>query len=105
MEEIAIGLANGSQTLITMEKFPKNLSIENGKYSLTFYKIKIPSGWKFYVTLSSSEADVVSFDMTEQNGKWRIIPPVPEWVMQQEARLSEIIKFPGGFPRRLISII
>ncbi|HWJ92922.1 MAG TPA: hypothetical protein VNR87_17535 [Flavisolibacter sp.] len=75
-----------------MKNFKEKLAVENGNYELEFIRIRAPRGWKFFISLSRGGELLVSFDMVEDGHTWKIVPPVPQWVLEKETALSEIIK-------------
>jgi len=75
-----------------MKNFKEKLAVENGDYELEFIRIKAPKDWKFFITLSRSGELVVSFDMMQLNGTWKVVPPAPQWVIEKESELAAIIQ-------------
>ena len=74
-----------------MDDFKTKLQDGTANYQVTFHKIRIPTGWKFYVTLMNDGEINTSFDMMKDGDGWKLVPPVPAWINEKEEELSGII--------------
>jgi hypothetical protein len=74
-----------------MDAFTSKLDDGSTKFDAIFHKIRIPNGWKFYITLTEDGHIHTSFDMTRHADGWKLVPPVPPWIMEKEEELSVII--------------
>ena len=74
-----------------MDDFKTILRDGTTSFHVTFHKIRIPNGWKFYITLIHDGDIHTSFDMTKNGESWKVVPPVPNWIREKENELAEII--------------
>ena len=71
--------------------------IQNLDFS--FKRLQTPNGLRYHISVNDTNGDVISFNMKEQQDRWKIIdaPKVPDWIMELEKRLaSQIFINEGG---------
>lgn len=72
--------------------FTSILTVDGFDYHLAFRKIETPGLLKFFVTAKSPFIEPFSFEIKNEEGKWKVLPPAPDWLTGCEHRLSEIIR-------------
>ena len=56
-----------------------------------FNRVACPSG-KYFVEVNSGENVIASFEMQKDHfNKWKVTHPVPEWIIDYEAHLAQVI--------------
>jgi hypothetical protein len=73
-----------------MKSVNSAVTLENGRYIVSFSEIFTVTGSKFFVDLNG-ESKSGSFEMIASNGRWRIVPPVPGWILAMETQLVTIL--------------
>jgi hypothetical protein len=71
-----------------MISFQKNICIDGVNYSFLFYKVTVPHGDKYFVSVCGGGESGVNFEIEKYMQRWRILHPAPLWVFD---RLSKII--------------
>jgi hypothetical protein len=56
-----------------------------------FNRVASPSG-KYFVEVNSGDDVIASFEMQKDHfNKWKVTQPVPQWVIDYEAHLAQVI--------------
>ena len=56
-----------------------------------FNRVACPSG-KFFVEVNSGGDKIACFEMQKDHfNKWKVIHPVPEWIIDYESHLAQVI--------------
>lgn len=76
-----------------MIPFTEWIRIENRPTEFNFRKVHAPNHDKFFISMVDSGKNHISFDMVmNTQGKWAIIRPAPETVIQVKEQLIRIIE-------------
>ena len=76
-----------------MIPFTEWIKVNNCTTEFSFRKVEAPNQDKFFISTAGAEKDNISFDMImTPQGKWSIIGPVPEFIMQLKLQLVKIIE-------------
>lgn len=71
--------------------FTTHIPHKNELLDVRFNRVACPSG-KFFVQVNSGDAVVASFEMQKDHfNKWKVTHPVPEWIIDYEAHLAQVI--------------
>lgn len=74
-----------------MLNFNETLRIDDETLQFSFNRIFTGNGEKFYVVVQKGR-HFFPFDMKKDDaGNWKILEPVPEWAIQLENQISEMI--------------
>ena len=74
-----------------MNSFTTHIPHENKLLDVHFRKVACPMG-KYFVEVNSGESIVASFEMQKDHyNKWKVTHPVPEWLINMEAHLAQVI--------------
>lgn len=76
---------------VCMKNFTTHISHGNKLLSVHFNKVACPGG-KYFVEVNSGELIVARFEMQKDHyNKWKVMHPVPEWVIGMESHLAQVI--------------
>lgn len=71
----------------------RHLSIRGVNYSFLFNKVISPQGGKYFIVVSCDMEVLASFEMIQNENKdWKILPPVPSWIIENERLISAVIE-------------
>ena len=75
-----------------MEKFTKQIVVDNKAKLFEFTKLKNVNGVKFFVTSEDENKKPISFSLRQVKGNdWKLTPGSLRWLYQIEAELSDAI--------------
>lgn len=75
-----------------MPDFTHTMNVNNERVRFLFSKIGAPGGIKFLVTVLFKNL-ITSFDIQQdKRGDWKIVHPVPDWLIFLEQELGSAIK-------------
>lgn len=81
-----------NSTFAPMSNPMKSFLINDHKLNLTFRKVYCPQGFKYFISKNDDSSDPLAFEMKPQeDGKWKIILPAPDWLLPLEEELSRYI--------------
>ena len=73
--------------------FTRLLKINGRLREFNFRKIKDPQYELFSVDVCDDRGNRIMFKMQKENNAWKTIPqPLPEWILNNESNLSELIE-------------
>lgn len=76
-----------------MIPFTESIKINNRSTEFTFRKVQAPNQDKFFISMVDAEKNNISFDMImNPEGKWSIIKPAPEFIVQAQEQLIRLIE-------------
>ena len=76
-----------------MERFTKEISVNNGTRVFEFNRIKNMNGVKFYITSVDSKEKPIAFSLTKAGeGNWKLTPGSLRWLYDIETELSNAIR-------------
>ena len=82
-----------SPKLNYMIPFTEWIKINNCTTKFNFRKVQSPNQDKFFISMIDAERNNISFDMVmNPQGKWSIVRPVPQSIMQVKEQLINIIE-------------
>ena len=74
-----------------MNSFTTHIPHENKLLDVHFSEVACPIG-KYFVEVNSGESVVARFEMQKDHyNKWKVTHPVPEWLINMEAHLAQVI--------------
>ena len=75
-----------------MERFKKEITINNEPRIFEFSKMKNMSGVKFFITSKDSKQKPIAFSLRETDeGDWKLTPGSLRWLYEIEMELSNAI--------------
>lgn len=75
-----------------MERFTKEITVNNEKKLFEFSKMKDMSGVKFFITSKDMNKKPIAFSLVETGeGKWKLKPGALRWLYDIESELSNAI--------------
>jgi len=75
-----------------MERFKKEITINNEPRIFEFSKMKNMSGVKFFITSTDAKQKPIAFSLKETDeGKWKLFPGSLRWLYEIESELSDAI--------------
>ena len=75
-----------------MERFRKEITINNEPRIFEFSKMKNMSGVKFFITSTDAKQKPVAFSLEQTDeGKWKLFPGSLRWLYEIESELSDAI--------------
>ena len=80
---------------VKMIQFTSLVKAEGRLREFNFRKIKGPDEELFSVNVCTERGDRIIFNMQKKDNTWKIVPgqvQVPQWVVQTENKLSEVIE-------------
>lgn len=76
-----------------MIPFSEWIKINDRPTQFNFRKVYAPNHDKFFISMIDAQKNNISFDMVKSSdGKWNIIKPAPELIMQVKEQLIKIIE-------------
>jgi hypothetical protein len=76
-----------------MERFQKQISVNNELRLFEFNRMKNMSGVKFFITTKDANQKPIAFSLIETDeGKWKLRPGSLRWLYDIELELSEAIR-------------
>ena len=76
-----------------MIPFSEWIKINNHVVEFNFRKVHAPNQDKFFISLVDEDKKNISFDMVmSSEGKWNIIKPAPESIVQLKEQLIKIVE-------------
>lgn len=75
-----------------MDRFKKEITVDNEPRLFEFSKMKNKIGVKFFITSTDAKQKPIAFSLTQTDeGKWRLMPGSLRWLYDIEAELSNAI--------------
>ena len=76
-----------------MERFRKEITVDDQKRMFEFNKMRNMSGVKFFITSFDSNQKPISFSLkqTGEHGNWKLTPGALRWLYAIEGELSDAI--------------
>jgi hypothetical protein len=75
-----------------MERFKKEISVNNELRTFEFKKMKNMSGVKFFITSTDGNQRPIAFSLKEtEEGNWKLFPGSLRWLYEIESELSDAI--------------
>lgn len=75
-----------------MDRFKKEIIINNEPRSFDFMLMKNMSGTKFFITSKDANKKPISFSLVQtENGNWKLWPGSLRWLYEIEGELSDAI--------------
>jgi hypothetical protein len=75
-----------------MDRFKKEITVDNEARVFVFSKMKNMSGVKFFIISTDSNQKPISFSLKETSeGKWKLTPGSLRWLYDIEGELSNAI--------------
>lgn len=75
-----------------MDRFKKELSVNNDKRLFEFTRMKNMNGVKFFVTTEDSNKKPIAFSLKQTGeGNWKLFPGALRWLYDIEKDLSDAI--------------
>ena len=75
-----------------MERFKKDISVNNEPRTFDFIKMKNMNGVKFFITSTDAKQKPIAFSLKETDeGKWKLFPGSVRWLYEIESELSDAI--------------
>jgi hypothetical protein len=76
-----------------MERFKKEITVDNEKRVFEFSRMKNMNGVKFFITAKDSNQKPIAFSLTETGeGNWKLTPGSLRWLYDIEIELSNAIR-------------
>lgn len=71
--------------------FTTHIPHENELLDVHFNRVACPSS-KYFVEVNSGDDVIASFEMQKDHfNKWKVTQPVPQWVIDFESHLAQVI--------------
>lgn len=75
-----------------MERFKKEITVNNEKRLFEFLRMKNMNGVKFFITTVDSNKKPVGFSLKQTGeGNWKLLPGALRWLYDIESELSKAI--------------
>ena len=75
-----------------MERFKKDIRVNNEPRAFEFNKMKNMNGVKFFITSTDAKQKPIAFSLKETDeGKWKLFPGSLRWLYEIESELSDAI--------------
>lgn len=75
-----------------MERFKKDIVVDNQSRTFEFLRMKNMSGLKFFITSKDANQKPIAFSLVQTGeGKWKLLPGALRWLYAIEAELSDAI--------------
>ena len=82
-----------SLNLSLMERFKKEIIVDNEPRAFEFSRLKNMSGIKFFITSTDADRKPIAFSLKETDaGDWRLVPGSLRWLYEIETQLSNAIR-------------
>jgi hypothetical protein len=76
-----------------MERFKKEITVDNEKRVFEFSRMKNMNGVQFFITAKDSNQKPIAFSLTETGeGNWKLTPGSLRWLYDIEIELSNAIR-------------
>ena len=76
-----------------MERFKKQITVENEARSFEFQRLRNMTGEKFFITSFDSNKKPIACSLKETDaGNWKLVPGSLRWLYQIEMELSDAIR-------------
>ena len=76
-----------------MERFKKEITVNNETRAFEFRRMKNMSGIKFFITSTDAEQKPIAFSLKETDeGNWKLMPGSLRWLYEIETELSDAIR-------------
>ena len=76
-----------------MDRFKKEITVNNEARLFEFSRMKNMSGVKFFITSKDSNQKPIAFSLKEtDDGNWKLIPGSLRWLYDIEVELSNAIR-------------
>jgi hypothetical protein len=76
-----------------MERFKKEITVDNEPRVFEFMRMKNMSGVKFFITSKDSKQKPIAFSLKETGeGNWKLTPGSLRWLYNIEIELSDAIR-------------
>lgn len=76
-----------------MERFTKEITVNNEPRMFEFNRMKNMNGVKFFITSKDAKQKPIAFSLTETDkGDWRLTPGSLRWLYDIENELSNAIR-------------
>lgn len=76
-----------------MERFKKEITVNNQPRLFEFSKLKNMSGVKFFITSMDANKKPVAFSLKQTDkGDWKLVPGSLRWLYEIETELSNAIR-------------
>jgi len=76
-----------------MERFKKDISVNNERRTFEFIKMKNMNGVKFFITSTDAQQKPIAFSLKETDeGRWKLFPGSLRWLYEIESELSDTIR-------------
>lgn len=72
--------------------FTAILTVDGNHYQLLFKKTELSQKPSYFIIVKSSFKESFSFEIARERGRWKVLRPVPAWVLECETQLIDIIK-------------
>ena len=75
-----------------MERFKKEITVNNESRLFEFTRMKNMSGVKFFITSKDSDQKPIAFSLVQaSDGNWKLMPGALRWLYAIEGELSAAI--------------
>jgi hypothetical protein len=75
-----------------MERFRKEITVDNEKRVFEFSRMKNMNGVKFFITSKDAKEKPIAFSLVETDkGNWKLLPGSLRWLYDIETELSKAI--------------
>ncbi len=76
-----------------MERFKKEITVDNEKKLFEFSRMKDMSGVKFFITSTDANKKPIAFSLKQTgDGNWKLTPGSLRWLYGIEVELSDAIR-------------
>jgi hypothetical protein len=76
-----------------MERFTKQIMVNNETRSFDFTRMKNMNGVKFFITSKDAQQKPIAFSLKEAGqGHWKLLPGSLRWLYEIEIQLSNAIR-------------
>jgi hypothetical protein len=76
-----------------MERFTKEITVDNEKRLFDFTRMKNMSGSKYFITTKDAKQKPIAFSLKEADrGQWKLLPGALRWLYDIETELSNAIR-------------
>jgi len=76
-----------------MERFRKEITVNNEAREFDFTRMKNMSGVKFFITTKDEKQKPIAFSLKQtDDGNWKLLPGALRWLYEIETELSNAIR-------------
>ena len=75
-----------------MERFNKEIVVEQEARTFEFTKMRNVNGVKFFVTSNDKNKKAISFSLTKKDADWKLMPGSLRWLYGIESQLADAIQ-------------